>query len=470
MDWEKLLCEERRRKSETEKNHRNEFDKDYDRIIYSSSFRRLQDKAQVFPLQENDFVRTRLTHSLEVSALGRSLGQLIAGRIINEKNVQKEVAEKIPSVLAVACLVHDLGNPPFGHFGETVIQKWFENWFNSSNFKDLNKKFMEENKKPIIADEEIIDLINFEGNAQALRILARLQFLNDHYGINFTYGVLATIIKYPWSSDQIDKEKGGFYKKFGYFQSEKNIFNEIKENTGLDGIRHPLTFLLEAADDIAYLAADVEDGVKKGVIPWKLVYANSKSKFDQQYKDMFDYLDKKAEVAKENGVPDLKLIEAQNFRIRVQGEMFKAASNAFMDNYDSIMNGTFDKEILDVSSASELKEFLKDQAKEYVYCNSEVLTLELVGDSVISGLLDLFIDAVTNHNDVFLYKTKREKLYNLISPNFCHVFKLDENGKKRDEGNISLYDKLQLVTDFISGMTDSYAVNLYQKLKGMRLP
>lgn len=258
LNWENLLSEERQRKSQSKSlPHRNEFDKDYERIIYSSSLRRLQDKAQVFPLQNNDFTRTRLTHSLEVASLGRSLAWNIGDWLI-KKEVFKDFSEakELASLVEVSCLVHDLGNPPFGHYGEDIIRKWFDVWFDSDEYKSTSIKFKELN------EQQKYDFIFFEGNAQAIRILSKLQFLNDEYGANFTFATLGTLMKYPWASND-DKNKSRKNKKFGYFYSEQALFDEIKNKIGIDGCRHPATYIMEAADDIAYLTADIEDAVKK---------------------------------------------------------------------------------------------------------------------------------------------------------------------------------------------------------------
>lgn len=492
MDWEKLLNDDRRRDSDL-KDHRNGFERDYDRIIGSSSLRRLQDKAQVFPLQNNDFIRTRLTHSLEVSALGRSFGNYIGERLVKEKGVKiLDFQRKVSALLSVICLVHDIGNPPFGHFGEDVIKNWFKHWFDSDEFKKLEADLLA-NGKQALTEKQKNDFIYFEGNAQALRILTKLQFLNDEHGINFTYGTLAALIKYPRSSschvaalkdklaveqDEGEREKlqkklrnienHKSYAKFGYFQAEEDTFNDIKEKTGIHNYRHPLTFLMEAADDIAYAAADIEDGVKKGVVPWETVYKEIEEKFSETFD--FKYLKDKRDEAKKKNVPNIDMINAQNFRVWAQGRMFEAAAQSFIENYDDIMAGKFDKELIEASKAKELKDYLTKIARKYCYANSEVLSLELVGNSVISGLLEMFVPEivkVTNENKT---KLRENKFFHLISENFRYVHKLEDGVPNKTIETMSLYDKLLLITDFVSGMTDSYAVDLYQRLRGVKLP
>ena len=263
LTWDKLLSEERQRMDPSKNkinSARNEFEADYDRIVGSSSVRRLQDKAQVFPLQENDFTRTRLTHSVEVSALARSLGKAV-GKEIEKKTDEgftSEETEKLASLLQVAGLIHDLGNPPFGHYGETIIRVWFEKWFETEyvNFEKIKASLKEQ---ALLTEQQKKDFTCFDGNVQNLRIVTKLQTLNDEFGANFTYGTLSTIMKYPWSSISPKKKKD----KFGYFDSEENIVKDIWDKTGLsEGVRHPATYLLEAADDIIYICDDIEDGVK----------------------------------------------------------------------------------------------------------------------------------------------------------------------------------------------------------------
>lgn len=479
--WDKLLCSERIRESSTKGNaklsisdanydHRNEFDKDYDRIVYSSSVRRLQDKAQVFPLQENDFTRTRLTHSLEASALGRSLGYAIGEWLLSEKHFSeyKQVRE-LSALLEVAALIHDLGNPPYGHYGEDIIRSWFNDWFKSSEFSLLEKsKILAQ-----LTDQQKSDFILFEGNAQTLRIVSKLQLLNDEFGANFTYGTLATIIKYPWSSiDKKAQQKG----KFGYFQSEEALAEDIYNHTGTGkGIKHPATFLLEAADDIAYLNADVEDGVKKGLIPWELEYKNIKSKLTKEYPEtynwLFEKLDKIGEENEKKGIQS-NITDIQNFKIYSQGLMFKHAVKSFKNNYESIMDGHYYKDLLNDKEIIPLVKEMKRLAGKYCFSSSEVISLELVGDSVVKGLLDKFVCPIVKCESDIKTKTYEGKIYSLISENFKKVCCFDDDSKefKKCISETTMYDRLLLITDYISGMTDSYAVNLYRELLGVKLP
>ncbi len=469
LQWEKLLCKNRKRDSESAVKRgaasviaRNEFEADYDRIVGSSSVRRLQDKAQVFPLQKNDFTRTRLTHSIEVSAMARSLGKAV-GKQLEQKveSFTNDMTDDLSALLQTAGLIHDLGNPPFGHYGETVIRQWFCKWFDSNKF--LKKEIL-------LTEQEKNDFIFFDGNVQNLRIVTKLQILNDAYGANFTYGTLATIIKYPWRSDSDETAEKN---KFGYFKSEEELVKEIQEKTCLsDGQRHPATYLLEAADDIIYICDDIEDGVKKGYIPWELVYDTIKKKFDsEEHQELYKRIESKAPDDNiEEG--DKVLSRVRMFRNYTQGYLFEKAINEFMDNYDSIMNGTYKKELLD--SHKDFVHYLKkDVTGKYCFSCHEVLALELVGDKVIKTLLDVFVSALTESNVKELENSAlfQGKIYSLISSNFKYIALHDYNRNCQMKlKDIGVYDKLHLVVDFISGMTDSYAVNLYKELTGISLP
>lgn len=459
LKWDELLHDERVRTSKSKTlSYRNEFDKDYERIIYSSSLRRLQDKAQVFPLQNNDFTRTRLTHSLEVASLGRSMAWNIGEWLIEEEVFENFLeAKKLASLVEVSCLVHDLGNPPFGHYGEDIIRKWFENWFKLNKFEELD-------------EQQKDDFLYFEGNAQAIRILSKLQFLNDEYGANFTLATLGTLMKYPWASND-EKNKKRKKKKFGYFYSENELFEKIKNTIGIDGCRHPATYIMEAADDIAYLTADIEDAVKKKVVDWDSIYKDIKHEFEKMYPSQFLELEELRKKAILNKVPDRNLIDVQNFKVYVQGILIYAVLESFKENYHSIMEGTFEGDLLSNSTARTLAKELEKVAIKHVFSDKEVLTLELVGDKVITDLLNLFVDAVVNIDDLKAAKTKHEKLVHLISENFRHIQRISKKGEPTVEfKDLPLYNRLQLVTDFISGMTDGYAVNLHQELLGVKLP
>lgn len=256
--WELLLGEKRFREKENTipSDGRNPFENDYGRLVSSAPIRRLQDKTQVFPLEQSDYIRTRLTHSLEVSYIASSIGQSIEKFLIEEKqDLDKEKQGFLSSLLRVAGLVHDLGNPPFGHFGEEAIKTFFRNYFKENTKTELNTL-------------EKADFENFDGNVQTFRILSKLHYFGDEYGYNLTYSSLASIIKYPSNSTDGNDENSTEIakKKFGYFVTETEKYNVINTYLELNNKRSPIVYLLEAADDIAYSAADIEDGAKLGII------------------------------------------------------------------------------------------------------------------------------------------------------------------------------------------------------------
>ena len=474
LDWDKLLCDKRIRKSkknedkpviENEFVTRNEFEADYDRIVGSSSVRRLQDKAQVFPLQKNDVVRTRLTHSMEVSALARSMAKTVGMHLEQEGIFDREKTEKLMGMLQTAGLIHDLGNPPFGHYGETAIR----NWYKDRVLKEKESKASKTSDFRLSQEDK--DFCYFDGNVQNLRIVTKLQTMNDAYGANFTYGTLASIIKYPYSSISETNPKKD---KIGYFKSEENIVKLIWEHTGLEeGVRHPATFLLEAADDIIYICDDIEDGVKKGYVPWRKEYNKIRRMFQNMngYRALFTHINSNT-PAKKLGEREREIAQARVFRNYVQGYLMQVAVENFLKNYNSIMNGRYGLKNL-LESEEKFVEALQEITRKYCFGCDEVLTLEIVGERTIKELLNIFYDAIKTDDIKKLKKTKdyEGKIYQLISDNYKYIATFDYNTQKNvDIEKISEVDKLHLIVDFISGMTDSYAVSLYKKLLGISLP
>ncbi len=306
----------------------------------------------------------------------------------------------------------------------------------------------------------------FEGNAQSLRIVSRLQFLNDQYGMNFTYGTLGAIIKYPWGSDSYLADKG----KFGYFQSEKSLIELIYKHTGTgkDGFKNPLAYLLEAADDIAYLLADIEDGVKKGKICWREEYARIKT---AHLRINMDDIFKELDMSFPELSPEKDYIAVQKFRIKIQGLLIQEAIEIFITHYDEIMENRFESDLVEGGKFVGVVEKLKEITTRCCFQSDEVLRLELTGEQAINGLLDRFVPAALNVKEESDFRTREGKLFHLLSKNFRYVFKLDDEGNPtRKYESFDVYDKLLLVTDHISGMTDSFAIKQYQQLFGVRMP
>lgn len=467
MEWKKLLCDERIRsfRRQSAADLRTEFEKDYHRIIGSASFRRLQDKTQVFPLDRSDFVRTRLTHSLEVSSLAKSLGQNIGQKIqmeIRDDSFLPEHKAAVCDILQCAGLLHDIGNPPFGHFGEAAIQDWFR-----KNLKEL--EFKGKPLTELLSDQMIRDFYHFEGNTQAFRVVTRLHFLVDEHGMNLTKALLGTIIKYPASSVEIDKESGDIRtKKMGYFFADRENFWDVQEATGTNGRRHPLAFLLEAADDIAYRTADIEDAVKKGCISYETLFREltgyrAKEQGDA-YKRVVSWLEDKYNKALEKGYADPGQYAVQNWIISAQGQMIAGVTDSFVRHYGEIMEGTYGQDLASASSMGLLMEALGDIAYRYAFQTRPILQLEIGAQRIFEFLLERFVDAVLPYDTELPMTQVQEKLVALISENYRRIYKLCSQGKGEEE---KLYLRLLLVTDYICGMTDSYARDMYQELNGI---
>lgn len=469
MEWNRLLCSERIRRTKVKNGSsdlRTEFEKDYHRIIGSASFRRLQDKTQVFPLDKSDFIRTRLTHSLEVASFAKSLGQNISQKILKEikdPDFQQSNQNDVCNILECAGLLHDIGNPPFGHFGEMVIREWFRNNMGKLTFKG---KVLTE----YLSEQMLNDFYHFEGNTQALRLVTKLHYLIDEHGMNLTMGLLGTIIKYPGSSLQIDKNSGDIHtKKMGYYFAETAVFEEIQKTLGTNGRRHPLAFVLEAADDIAYKTADVEDAFKKGCLTYEqlldeLKKGGEEEPEDSEYFKLIELLEKRYAQAVERGMTKPAMNAVQNWIVTVQGRLISSATNTFVKYYDEIMDGKFNKELLSEGYEARLAYVLGDIAYRYAFITVPIYKLEIAAETTLNFLLERFVGAAILY-DTEEYKTDvQKKMMALVSDNYKAIYKIYSKDKSEEE---KLYLRLLLVTDSICGMTDSYAKRLYQELSGI---
>ncbi len=477
MDWPTLLCQERPRPTPTQRQieeKRTEIVRDYGRAVFSTPVRRLQDKAQVFPLEPIDAVRTRLTHSLEVSSIARDLAHAVAERLLNQNIINFQQAYEIETIAATVGLIHDIGNPPFGHAGEQAMQDWF------SGHSEVFESFPSEQRERLESD-----LRNFEGNAQTIRLLAKLQILSDRSGLNLTYATLSAACKYTANSLQIGKPKGHHDRsKLGYFASEDDLIANIRERTGTSEARNPITFLVEASDDIVYSTVDIEDGVKKGVISWgeRMVdqegrrIASDRSVQAGQIRAILDsnvaeigeltLADTADNAEKRIDECELKLTgrsrdEAvvQYFRTRVIGKAVAAVVDVFFDKYEAIMAGEYHGELLDdAKPVAGLYRVLKEElGRKHVYPAKGNLRLELLGRNVIHQLMDLFFTADPTA------KTRKfpGKAFHLLSQNYRTVF----DKPIGSEAQLPLeYRRLQLITDYLCGMTDSFATNLHREL------
>lgn len=476
MNWEQLLSTETQVKREVEpedfaKYPMDDLEKDYKAIISSAAFRRLQDKTQVFPLDKSDFVRTRLTHSLEVSTIARQLGIMITRNAtgylpddFKNKDGKDKLVEKIPEVLSCAGLLHDLDNPPFGHFGEVVIGDWFKNEFQKEEF--CYKKIA---IRELLTEQMQSDLKNFEGNAQALRILSKIRNKGKSHEINLTTGVIGALIKYPTDSLHVTNKKDPDIRrhKLGYYLAEQETFEKVSKETGTwidekNVARHPLTFLMEAADDIAYSTADLEDALKKKMFSLKefIAYFKGNLEDDEKAQLLIKDLERRLENVQDE---ESEMIAFQNWMDYARGWFMYCVTYSFSRNYKSIMNGEFQRELIQGTFHEKSMKIFKNAMVEFVYEQPEIVKLELSAKKIISTLLDDFIYAV-----IYMDETEEEYKNHQFQKKLCSLIpdnlKADyEKAKTNDEG-YNLYLRMLMITDFISGMTDSYAKNLYQEL------
>ncbi len=440
MDWDRLLSTLRFGQEElrdSRQHARTEFQRDYDRLIFSSPFRRLQNKTQVFPLPGSIFVHNRLTHSLEVSCVGRSLANN-AAVFLAEKYAGEEWTAKLQSlddIVATACLAHDLGNPPFGHSGERAIATYFS--------EGGGQRFRE-----MLNVRQWNDLIHFEGNANAFRLLTHRFKGHRLGGFALTYSSLASIIKYPHSSTASGKKS-----KFGCFESESEAFKRVMDELGILALddtgerycRHPLVFLVEAADDICYQVMDIEDAHRLKLLTTSETFELLMSFFEgerlESVKRGVTYVDDANE-------------QVSYLRSSVIGTLVHECSEAFRIHEDEIMEGRFMTPLIKLISDGPAKAYDRCSQVAYrkIYNSSDVVDIEVAGYQIISVLLDKLLDAV-------IYP---EKTYSKLL--------LDRIPNQYDTLAESTYDRILSILDYISGMTDVYALDLYRKIYGMSLP
>ncbi len=441
MNWDQLLSVKRLgSKNQHSKDTawaRTQFQKDYDRLIFSSPFRRLQNKTQVFPLPGSVFVHNRLTHSLEVASIGRSLGDMAAHHLSSDPTIKTELIHELGAVVAAACLAHDIGNPPFGHSGETAIS----HYFNSGEGRHIQHQ---------VSEEAWADLCHFEGNANAFRVLTH-QFMGRRKGgFALTYTTLAALVKYPYASTTLKNTK-----KYGYFSTEAADYQLIAEDLGINktqdtGVyaRHPLVYLVEAADDIAYQLMDLEDAHKLNILSLE----ETESLFLNFFNEIedADFLRIKSSVYKE--VTDIN--ERIAFlRASVISSLVNECLKLFLDHQEDLLEGSFSGSLIkriDGTKGQAMKK-VKEVSINKIYNYPGVITTELSGYNILGTLLEEFIQAIRNPDLDY-----SRKMISLIPPQYLTE---SEN----------LYHQLQTVLDFVSNMTDLYAVKLYKDIKGISL-
>jgi dGTPase len=455
LDWKTLYSPKRLgtedRVVEDPDSIRNPYQRDYDRLIFSSAFRRLQNKTQVFPLPGSIFVHNRLTHSLEVSSVGRSLGSIIGQRIAAENHkedasFQRFYNYELGSVIAAACLAHDIGNPPFGHSGEAAISAYFKNLPN----EELGKLKIQ------LTENQYSDLLHFEGNANGLRLLTHSFNETSLGGMRLTYTTLVSMVKYPCESSAGNQKNILNRKKYGYFETEKSTFSKLAKEFQLISIsdtqmayaRHPFVYLVEAADDICYQIIDWEDAYRLKIIS-----------LEKAIEVLLDFFPVEGSYTRDKAASIVTKIKDSNqkiafLRATVINFLLEKCADVFWSNQQDILNGTYSKSLTDDLDEQILIPLntLKEISIKEIYNYRSVVEIELAGYKILGGLMEEFIPAV-----LYPDKPNSAKLVQLLPSQFVY------SGE-------DTYLKIQSVLDFISGMTDIYAVDLYRKIKGIALP
>lgn len=447
-------------------------ERDHDRILFSTPFRRMGDKTQVFPLESIESIRTRLTHSYEVANLARSLGVEIAVSL--KDKLPEDAARSIPTTLAAVGLAHDIGNPPFGHQGENAIRAWFKR---NSNllFKPSNSDGPEiEEDVSRLTEQHRNDFLQFEGNAQTLRVLTKLQVIGDDLGLNLTLGTLAALMKYVASSDKIDKDKQA-RKKVGFFASEHSLVDRVRSEVGLEGdARHPLALVMEACDDIAYSVLDAEDAIKKGLASLNDLLASlgyhpdGEDQLDPVVSHLCELSRWEYDVLRRQKLhpSELQDVATQKFRVHAIHLMVSAVAQAFKDNYQEIVNGNFDGELIKVSQAAALCDALKDFDRQNAFSHKTVLEIELNGYNTLNRLMDFLWIGISERKDYKNLDSKRTSpfsayVYSRISKNYRRIFEGKVDQYHPDAGLPIRYKEMQLLTDMVSGMTDQFCIDLH---------
>jgi len=447
MHWTSLLSQQRLGGAAASgAGPRSEFQRDFDRVVFSSAFRRMQDKTQVFPLAKNDYVRTRLTHSLEVASVGRSLGVLAGDHVLRAHAAVAAAgyaAADFGAIVAAACLAHDIGNPPFGHAGEAAIQSWF-------NTSALGAAVLAR-----LAPAERADFERFEGNAQTFRILARLGMPDNAGGMQLTCATLAAVAKYPRAALLPSAPPAGISgKKHNFFHADRERFAAVAQAAGLlrrDAhaycwCRHPLAFLVEAADDISYCVIDVEDAFRAGEVR----YAEIEPLYRGVITDPAAWT-KAAAIA-----TDEKRVEY--LRARTIDALLSEAAQAFAAREAAMLAGTFDAELIAAIPHAQALEAFRTLARERVYHSAVVLNLQSPGAAILGELLEGFVAAVEAAASGAPAPAARA-LLQFLPDQF-----LGADGRPAAQP----YARLLAITDFISGMTDSYAVAMAAKVRALR--
>lgn len=449
---------------------RTEFEIDFDRLLFSTPVRRLADKTQVFPLEKNDSVRTRLTHSNEVSNLARSMGNRLLRLREDAFGGDANIRAAVPVILASSGLAHDLGNPPFGHQGEAAIRRWFETNQRLFDEHGVEKKQADLDKFVPVPRTVRNDFLKFEGNAQTIRLVARLQNTSGPHGLNLTATTLSAMMKYTVSSSA-SRTSSAATKKFGYFRSEKDVFDWVERETGVGpGQRHPLAWIMEASDDTAYSVLDVEDAMRKQLVSPEDLLAFLRRRFRAgEVATALVALDKRFEDADSGGASLTRAaeIKASYTRTHLIDFLVRGAVQSYLDDVESIIGLEREKPLLESSSqASELYVALKEFARAHAYVSQPVLRAELEGAVALDKIMTCLWSAITDRESFAQLGSRRRTpqsayAYALISDSYKWAF---ERSSPSSDMPIR-YLEMQLLTDMISGMTDSFAMEMATKLK-----
>lgn len=464
----RFFCGERLRTSRySRKELVHEAISDKNRIVFCSAYRRLQTKTQVFPLQKNDAVRTRLTHTCEVATIGQNLAYEIAFRLELERDY---FASFILFVEAV-CLVHDIGNPPFGHFGEFAVQDWFRQ--NGSELCRLHN----------CSESFLSDFINFDGNPQGFRTITRLQSVGEGGGLNLSATLLCSYLKYL--DCQLHREKP-FSAKIGFFGTEKNIVDKARSMMGLQADqRHPFTYIMEAADDIAFCFSDIEDGLEKGIFDYRYFQAKLLTMADSVLADFSTEIKENVCQTLKRVLPDLPvslddagLFQFRTFKANLTSELLHKAAVVFVDNLPQILETNLNNGLLQTTLAERaLLKLLRRFARDYVFRSKEAIDIELGGHEILSGILDSFRRLLVLGSDDFrrlspefsdAHKNGQfeveKRLFYLLPASQLRVY---WQARQEDQDSPEIYHRMHLLIDFVASMTDTYALKIFQLLHGI---
>lgn len=454
---------------------------DKSRVIFSSSFRRLQQKTQVFGLETNAAVRSRLTHTLEVANTGSLIAKQVANKLISEGKLEKDLKVPFIDITETCCLLHDIGNPPFGHFGEEAIKKWFkENW--ESIIKESLKK-----DPHSLANTSILDFIHFDGNPQGIRIMLHLQGLpedKEGYGLNLTYSQILSCVKYNATPEKVQAGE-----KAGYFITEEEKIKAVKDFLKWD-VRFPITYIMEAADDISYCLSDIEDGIEKGIIEPRFFFEKLLELWWPENIDIYNFPLTKESI--ENGKGDKVNFERTpskrdfyRFKIVLTRELTNIAASIFLKNQDAILDGTIKDLFKTHTESTKALHSLKTFARQYLFRSKEAENIELAGYGVIFGLLaslnpllilsiDKFSLLVQSKDSLNLPKDANLdvewRLFNKLPDKHVDAY---SNALKSIEGGESYsteewFLRAHLIVDYISGMTDHFALEMYRLFNGIK--